>query len=133
MSDYEVGYGKPPKYSRFRKGICANPRGRGKRRRFEAEEILKAVLFAEMDYKEGGKARRASRLEIAVRTLAAKAVKGDIASAMLLLTMRIHAEKHGDGGPLVIRIINALPDSKFLLDKPVLPRVTPYKADCVES
>ena len=46
MSDYEVGYGKPPKHSRFRKGVCANPRGRGKRRRFEAEEILKAVLFA---------------------------------------------------------------------------------------
>ena len=39
------------------------------------------VLFAEMDYKEGGKARRASRLEVAVRTLAAKAVKGEIASA----------------------------------------------------
>jgi hypothetical protein len=52
MSDYEVGYGKPP---------------------------------------------------------AAKAVKGDIASAEMLLRMRAHAEKHGDPGPLVIRIINALP------------------------
>ena len=34
------------KHSRFRKGVCAKPRGRGKRRGFEAEEILKAVLFA---------------------------------------------------------------------------------------
>jgi Family of unknown function (DUF5681) len=119
MSDYEVGYGKPLKHSRFRKGVCANPRGRGKRRGFEAEEILKAVLFAKMDYKEGGKVRRASRLEIAVRTLAAKAVKGDIASAVLLLKMHTHAEKHGDGDPLVIRIINALPDSKFLREEKV--------------
>ena len=117
MSDYEVGYGKPPKHSRFRKGVCANPRGRGKRRPFEAEEILKEVLFAEMDYKEGGKVRRASRLEIAVRTLAAKAVKGDIASVVLLLKMRTHAKKHGDGGPLVIRIINALPNNNIIRKK----------------
>jgi Family of unknown function (DUF5681) len=109
MSDYEVGYGKPPKHSRFRKGGCANPRGRGRRRPFEAEEILKEVLFAEMDYKEGGKVIRGSRLEGAIRTLAAKAVKGDIASAEMLLKMRTHAERHGDPGPLVIRVINALP------------------------
>lgn len=109
MSDYEIGYGKPPKYTRFRNGVCANPRGRSRRRPFEAEEILNEVLFAEMDYKEGGKPRRASRLEVAVRTLAAKAVKGEIASAEMLLRMRAHAEKHGDPGPLVIRIINALP------------------------
>jgi hypothetical protein len=75
------------------------------------------VLFAEMDYKEGGKVRRASRLEVDIRTFAAKAVKGDVASAMLLLKMRTHAEKYGDGGPIVIRIINALPPSRFVIEK----------------
>jgi hypothetical protein len=25
--DYEVGYGKPPKHSRFRKGQSGNPKG----------------------------------------------------------------------------------------------------------
>ena len=29
MTDYEVGYGRPPKATRFKKGVCANPRGRG--------------------------------------------------------------------------------------------------------
>jgi hypothetical protein len=33
--------------------------------------------------------------------------------------MRTHAEKHGDGGSLVIRIINALPDSNFLREEKV--------------
>jgi Family of unknown function (DUF5681) len=116
LSEYEVGYGKPPKHSRFKKGVCPNPRGRGKGRPFEAAEILKQVLFAEMDYKERGKVRRASRLEIAVRTLAAKAVKGDVASAESLLKMHIHAETHGDAGPLVIRVINALPVREFPLE-----------------
>ena len=27
-SDYEVGYGKPPRHSRFVKGRSGNPRGR---------------------------------------------------------------------------------------------------------
>jgi hypothetical protein len=25
MSDYDVGYGKPPKHSQFKKGVCPNP------------------------------------------------------------------------------------------------------------
>ena len=29
-SDYSVGYGKPPQYTRFRKGRSGNPRGRPK-------------------------------------------------------------------------------------------------------
>ncbi len=28
MSGYEVGYGKPPQKSRFKKGVSANPKGR---------------------------------------------------------------------------------------------------------
>ena len=116
MSEYEVGYGKPPLHTRFKKGVCANPRGRGRRRPFEADKILKEVLFAEMDYKEGGKVRRAPRLEVAIRTLAAKAVKGDAASAMQLLKMRTRAETHGDLGPIMIRIVNALP-SPFFFEK----------------
>jgi hypothetical protein len=31
MSDYEIGYGKPPKHSQFEKGVRPNLRGRSKR------------------------------------------------------------------------------------------------------
>jgi len=27
---YEIGYGRPPKHTQFKKGTCPNPRGRGK-------------------------------------------------------------------------------------------------------
>jgi len=30
MAEYEVGYGKPPKHSQFKKGTSGNPRGRRK-------------------------------------------------------------------------------------------------------
>ena len=30
VNDYEVGYGKPPKHSQFKKGRSGNPKGRPK-------------------------------------------------------------------------------------------------------
>ena len=32
MTDYEVGYKKPPRHSQFKAGNRANPKGRGKRK-----------------------------------------------------------------------------------------------------
>jgi hypothetical protein len=43
-------------------------------------------------------------LELAIRRLAAKAAKGDVASAALLLKVWAHAKKHGDSGPIIITV-----------------------------
>ena len=99
MSDYDVGYGKPPKHSQFKKGVCPNPAGRGKRRDLEVGEVLNKVLNAKTEFRERGKLKKASRIELSVRRLAAS-----------LLKMRAHAEKYGDTGPTIIRIVGGLPD-----------------------
>lgn len=39
-ADYEVGYGKPPKATRFPKGKSGNPLGRRKRRDPDAQDLL---------------------------------------------------------------------------------------------
>jgi Family of unknown function (DUF5681) len=54
MAKSEVGYGKPPKHSRFKTGISGNPRGRPKRRPTAAGEIINNVLNAVTEYREGG-------------------------------------------------------------------------------
>ena len=59
--------------------------------------------------------KRASRCELAVKKLAAAAIKGDVRSAGLLLKLRAHAQKHGDSGPIVIRIIGGLPQRGGIL------------------
>jgi hypothetical protein len=81
MSDYDVGYGKPPKHSQFKKGVCPNPHGRGKRRDLKVAEILNKVLNAKTEFRERGKLKKASRIELSVRRLAASALKGDVGSA----------------------------------------------------
>ena len=111
MTEYDVGYGKPPKHSQFKKGVCPNPQGRGKRGKLPLREILDRFLNAKTSFRERGKLKKASRLELTIRRLAALAIKGDVASAALLLKLRAHAEKHPHGGgPTIIRIIGGPPD-----------------------
>jgi hypothetical protein len=107
MSDYEVGYGKPPKHSQFKKGVCPNPRGRKIKGRQHIGNIALDVLSARIEFQEKGLINRRSRLELAIRRHFTAALNGDIASAALLLKIRRHAEALGDAGPLIIEIVNS--------------------------
>ena len=110
MKEYDVGYGKPPKHSQFKKGVCPNPKGRGKRGELPLREILDSVLNATTSFRERGKLKKASRLELTIRRLAALAIKGDVSSAAALLELRAHAEKHpDDSGPIIITIVGGPP------------------------
>ena len=104
MTDYEVGYGRPPIHTRFKKGVCPNPKGRGKRDSTEMAKTIHNVLSEEVEYREGRQVRRGSRLEAIIRKLFSEAMRGEVSSAAALLKMREHAETHGDIGPIVIKI-----------------------------
>ena len=106
MKSYEVGYGRPPIHSRFKKGECPNPKGRGKREPNEMSDVIYNVLSEEIEYREGRRTRRASKQELLIRKLFSAAIRGDVSGADALLKLRVHAEDHGDTGPLVIRIVN---------------------------
>ena len=110
MRDYEVGYCKPPKHSQFKKGNCANPSGRGARKKFVASDIVENFLNGKKEYRQAGRRKRASRLELTIRKLIASATNGDVDAAQMLLRVYEHARKYRDIGPLVINIMNALPD-----------------------
>jgi hypothetical protein len=59
--------------------------------------------------RDRGKPRKASRIESLIRKLMAGAIKGDVSSAGELLKLRAHAEKYGDGGRLIVRVMGGLP------------------------
>jgi Family of unknown function (DUF5681) len=108
MSDYEIGYGKPPKRTRFKKGVCPNPRGRGKSKELPVAKIMDSVLNATVEFHDQGTLKKASRLELLIKQLFIEALKGDVGSAGQLLTLRAHAIKHGDSGPTIIRVTGGL-------------------------
>jgi hypothetical protein len=99
MDDYKVGYKKPPLHTQFKPGNRANPNGRGKRKGLTEAEILTNVMNDLVEFREGGKLKRAPRIELMVRSLGAAARKGDVGAADTLLKMRAHCEKHGDINP----------------------------------
>lgn len=84
--NYKVGYGKPPKATRFRKGQSGNPRGRAKGTRNLKTDLLEE-LAERILVKEGGEALKISKQRAMVKSLAAQALKGDMRAATLVLNM----------------------------------------------
>jgi Family of unknown function (DUF5681) len=117
MTDYEIGYGKPPRHSQFKKGVCANPSGRPRRLNAELGDLVRGFLSAEAQYREKGRTRKTSRLELTIKRHIAAALNGDVGSAAMLLKMRAHAVRRGDIGPLIVRIVNALPPMRYEVDE----------------
>jgi len=113
MSNYEIGYKKPPRHSQFKAGNRANPKGRGKRKVPGEREILKNVMNYPAEFRQRGKSKRAPRIELTIKRFGAAALKGDVSAAAMLLTMRAHFEKHGDINPptTIIRITRTIIDS----------------------
>ncbi|RWI92136.1 DUF5681 domain-containing protein [Mesorhizobium sp.] len=74
--DYEVGYGKPPKKSRFKPGRSGNPRGRPKEIRSIGSELI-AELRQKVTIRENGVERRITAASALAKSLVGRALKGD--------------------------------------------------------
>ncbi|WP_119419674.1 DUF5681 domain-containing protein [Desertibaculum subflavum] len=93
MSDYKVGYRKPPKATRFRKGKSGNPKGRPKGSR-NLLTIVADELTERITVKENGKARRITKAEAMVKQLLARAMGGDTRAAFTI--MKLSQERQGE-------------------------------------
>ncbi|MDE0589078.1 DUF5681 domain-containing protein [Halocynthiibacter sp. C4] len=81
--EYEVGYRKPPKSTRFKKGQSGNTRGRPRGAKgFNAS--LQKELERKVPVREGGREVRLSKAQIAAKRLAEKAMKGDMSALKML-------------------------------------------------
>ena len=81
--DYTVGYGKPPRHTRFPKGQSGNPKGRPKGS-LNVATILPRMLRETVTYKEGGKKRRKTKYEVMWLQQVNKAVAGNNQSFKLV-------------------------------------------------
>jgi Family of unknown function (DUF5681) len=97
LKDREVGYGRPPKASRFAPGKSGNPRGRPKGSR-PVGAILDGIMSQKVTVSEGGRTRRVSRLEVMLLRLANDAARGDARVTKLLLELKDRYGQPIDGG-----------------------------------
>jgi hypothetical protein len=101
---YKVGYKKPPKHTRFKVGNREHLKRRKKGDRLVEGKILRQVLQTRVDYWDGGKLKRGTRLEVQIKSIGTAALKGDVGAADQLLKMRQCAVAFGDLNPTVVVI-----------------------------
>jgi Family of unknown function (DUF5681) len=84
--DYEVGYKRPPKETRFRKGNNANPRGRPRGSKNLAT-LLEEALNTQVETVEDGTRRRRTKRDVVIAQLVDQSANADLRATKLLLDM----------------------------------------------
>ena len=95
-SNYEVGYGKPPKHARFQPGRSGNPRGRPK-----GTKNLKTDLMEELGEKivirEGDRSQKVSKQRALLKSVVNRAIKGDARATAIALSTMMRLIDTGEG------------------------------------
>jgi len=97
-STYEVGFGKPPTQSRFKKGASGNPNGRPKGKR-NLVTVLERTLRETIVIEENGMRRTVTKLEAAVKQLVNKAAAGDLIALRHLTALAKSADSQTVDAP----------------------------------
>jgi hypothetical protein len=98
---YEVGWGKPPRHTRFPAERSGNPSGRRKSRPKSIKAIVEQVLDRKIRVAEMGKTTRRTIRQLIVSQLMAKAAKGDSSALRVLLEFQAFADKDKETGIII--------------------------------
>lgn len=97
---YDVGFGKPPKHTQFKKGQSGNPKGKSKgHKNFKTD--LMDELSEQISIQENGKQRKITKQRALIKSSVAKGIKGDAKAAnsvfgMILKIMADVIEDHAE-------------------------------------
>ena len=96
--DYEVGYGRPPRHTRFEPGRSGNPRGRPNRSKNLAT-LLSEALREPVIVTENGRRRKVSKRQAVIKQLVNRSARGDLKAMQMLLGTMQEIEHRGEAEP----------------------------------
>ena len=86
-----VGYAKPPRTTRFKKGVSGNPKGRPKGS-LNVATVFTKTLRERVVINEHGQRKSVTKLEAALKQLVNKAASGDLRALAQLVALARDAE-----------------------------------------
>ena len=90
--DYEVGYGKPPRRTRFKPGRSGNPRGRPSGSK-NLSTLLNEALNEPVIVAENGGQRKISKRRAIIKQLVNQSAKADLRATKILLDILQEIER----------------------------------------
>lgn len=84
--DDGIGYGRPPKHTRFHKGRSGNPKGRP-RGSSSFKVLMKRILAEKVPVTENGARKRMQKREAMIKGLVNQAISGELNAAKTVLGM----------------------------------------------
>ena len=98
QDDYKVGYGRPPRNSRFEPGQSGNPRGRPPGNK-NLSSLLSKALDEPVIVVENNRRRKIAKRQAIVTQFVNQSAKGDLKATQLLLSILRDLEGRAEPGP----------------------------------
>lgn len=97
-SDYEVGFGRPPKSTRFKKGLSGNPTGRPAKK-MSVGDIFERELASKVTINGPGGPEKITKQELLIRNNINEAIKGKPAAFrwVMLMISRLKLDENNQG------------------------------------
>jgi hypothetical protein len=96
--DYEIGYGRPPHHTRFKKGWSGNPKGRPGGAK-NLSTVLSEALNERVIIADNGGRRKISKRQAIIKQIVNQAAKGDWRAAKLLFDILQEIERRAEPEP----------------------------------
>jgi Family of unknown function (DUF5681) len=119
FGEYAVGYGRPPKETRFAPGRSGNPRGRPKAVP-TVGAILRSIIQQKIAVTENGKTRRLPALEVLLRRLVNNAMRGDAKALKLMVSF---LDRYAETTEAKVQLNDLLAEDREILTQ-YLPEAT---------
>jgi Family of unknown function (DUF5681) len=97
---YEIGYGKPPRHTRFKPGCSGNPRRRPKDAK-NLSTLVHEALNEPVVVAENGRRRKVSKRRAIITQLVNRSAQADLKATQILLGIIQEIERRSEMGPVV--------------------------------